>query len=587
MGDTMIRLTKVLKQCIEVLSQEGMAAFFTKAYGYLNRNGAYGLWIKNMERIELEREKMPYCPLISVIVPVYNVHRNMLEACIQSVLQQTYDNFELCLVDDCSTWREVKEVLALYESREKVKIVYREENGHISRATNTGFDMASGEFVGLLDCDDTLAPNALYEMVRLLNQNPKLDYIYSDEDKITEDGKKRKDPFFKPDWSPDTLMSLMYTSHFSLYRKSIVLKAGGMRVGAEGAQDYDLTLRVTECTDAIGHIPKVLYHWRERKESTAYSVSSKSYIQENTKKVKLDALERRGQAGELEYVPELAQYRVVYQVMGKPLVSIIILSKDNSHMFEQCVKSIFNNTTYENYEVLLVDNGSGEREREEYNNIVKKYKIRYIYEKMPFNFSKMCNIGAWNAKGEFLLFLNDDIEILQKDWLQRMLGHAQLKHIGAVGAKLYYPDSNRIQHAGILNLKTGPCHAFYQMKDQTGMYYGRNIMDYNYSCVTGACFLVQKEKFLEAGKFDESFPVAYNDVALCFALLREGYYNVIRTDVTMFHHESVSRGYDEDAEKEKRLKKEMEHLYQKFPEYKGYDPCYNLNLVQTRGDFSI
>lgn len=576
-----------IRICIDVIKKEGASVFLKKVYCFLRRNQSYSIWIKQNEK-EDTVIALRYNPLISIIVPIYNVKKQILKECIDSVLNQIYTNYELCLVDDCSTLEEVRDLLKEYETNDKIKIVYRKENGHISKATNSGLSIATGEFIGLLDCDDLLTPNALYEVVKLLNENSELDYIYSDEDKVTEDGKERKDPFFKPDWSPDTFMSLMYTCHFSVFRKTIVDKLHGMRIGFEGCQDYDLVLRIMEVTNKIGHIPKILYHWREREESTALNLDAKTYIIENAQKMKLEALERRGLKGQLEFVSEISQYRIVYNPIGNPKVSIIILSKDNYEILEKCIKSIKKFTNYTNYEIIVVDNGSQIENKKKTEHLCDSYNMSYIYYKNEFNFSEMCNRGAKNATGDYLLFLNDDIEVQQNDWLERMLGHAQLEHVGAVGAKLYYPNTNRIQHAGVLNLETGPCHALYNMNDDVNIYFGRNILDYNFSIVTGACFMVKASRFHALGGFDEKFPVCYNDVELCFRLLKNGYYNVLRNDVVLIHHESISRGYErENKDKEAKRKDSLALLYKLYPEYEGKDSCYNFNLIQTRGDYSI
>jgi glycosyltransferase involved in cell wall biosynthesis len=533
--------------------------------------------------------ELSYNPLISVVVPVYNVRRDMLKECIDSVRNQTYDNWELILVDDCSTQKQVRETLEEYKNIDKIHVIYRDENGHISKATNTGIEAATGEYIGLMDCDDVLAVNALYEMAKKLNENKDYDFIYSDEDKLSEDGKKRKDPFFKPDWSPDTFMSLMYTCHFSIFRKTLIDELGGLRVGFEGSQDYDLVLRLMERTYNIGHVAKILYHWRERKESTASSMTAKPYIVESTKKAKEEAIERRGLKGHLEWIDEVAQFRVVYEPMDNPKVSIIIPSKDNYDVLKQCFVSMKENTAYENYEIILVDNGSNDENKKLYEELCKEYNARYEYRPMDFNFSAMCNIGAKLATGDYFLFLNDDIEIRGEEWLTRLLGQAQVPHTGAVGARLLYPKDNLIQHCGVLNLPIGPGHAFHQIDDSINLYWGRNIVDYNFSVVTGACLMVSKEKYNEIGGFEENLPVAYNDVELCFKLLEKGYYNVLRNDVVMIHHESVSRGYDEQSEeKHARQMREMAKLYEMHPKFKnGYDPCYNPNLVKDRGDFSL
>lgn len=582
-----MKVINSLKIIHRVWKTEGTKALFTKVFYYLNRKNNYKIWIKKNE-VRSVYEKQAYEPLVSMVVPVYNVSETLLVECISSVLNQTYTNIELCLVDDCSTQEHVREVLKRYETDSRVKIKYRQENGHISKASNDGLALATGEFVGLLDCDDCLAQDAIAEVVLALNNDKDIDYIYTDEDKITEDGKVRKDPFFKPDWSPDTVMSLLYTCHLSVFRKSILDEVGGFRVGFEGCQDYDLVLRVMEKTNHIYHIPKILYHWRERKESTSLDIDAKSYISEKTIRMKEEAIKRRNQEASIEYVQELQQFRVVYHPVGNAKVSIIILSKDNVQCLENCLHSIKTYTGYEFYEIILVDNGSSEENKNKIQNLCEQHNVRYLYDQYAFNFSKMCNIGAAAASGEYLLFLNDDIEVMHQNWLETLLGHAQLAHVGAVGAKLYYPDKIHIQHCGVLNLQTGPCHVCYKMPDYTSYYFGRNTLDYNYSIVTAACLMVQRSKFDEVGGFDESLPVTYNDVDLCFKLLEHNYYNVVRADVRLIHHESISRGSDElSKEKEERRKRECTRLYEKHPIYNGYDPCYSYHLTQTRGDLSI
>ncbi|MGN0495207.1 MAG: glycosyltransferase [Lachnospiraceae bacterium] len=581
-------LPSFMYKTIRCVTHEGVRVFYFKLLRMMNLKNQYPKWILQNETDLLRVEPLEYNPLISVVVPVYNVKSKLLIDCIESVVNQTYKNWELCLVDDCSTMESVGTVLHSYEGNEKIKITYRKENGHISRATNTGIEMATGEFVALLDCDDLLAPNALYEMAKKLNSNKEYDFIYSDEDKLSPNGKKRKHPFFKPDWSPDTFMSLMYTCHFAMFRKSLLDELGGMRVGLEGSQDYDLVLRVMEKTDKIGHIPKILYHWRERKGSTADKMTAKPYIIEATKKAKLDALERRGLSGRLEYLEDIVMFRIVYDIKENPKVSIIIPSKDNYNILKQCIESVNSVTEYNNYEIIVVDNGSIEENRKLYEKLCEDNGCHYHYEPMEFNFSRMCNIGASIATGEYYLFLNDDIEIQGPQWLTRMLGQAQLSHVGAVGCRLIYPNTNFIQHAGVVNYEIGPGHAFHQTNDDMNCYWGRNKVDYNFVAVTGACLLVSKNKYDEVGGFEEDLPVAYNDVELCFKLVEAGYYNVLRNDVRMLHYESVSRGYDDvNPEKLERQKREMAKLYELHPGFVGYDPCYNPNLSRNKGDFTF
>lgn len=583
------RVLSFSKRMMRCLGKEGWHVFCYKLNHRLHKKNEYDMWmLQNEQQYKEPEQELEYKPLISVVVPVYNVEPQMLTACIQSVQNQTYDNWELCLVDDCSTDARVRETLRQFEGVERIKIKYRSENGHISRTTNDGIAMAEGEFVALLDCDDLYAENALYEIAKKLNEDHTLDFIYSDEDKLSEDGTKRRNPFFKPDWSPDTFMSLMYTCHLAVYRKSLLDEMGGLRVGLEGSQDYDLVLRVMEKTNRIGHVPKILYHWREREESTANDISAKPYIIETTKKAKLEALERRGVKGHLEYIKDIVMFRVVYEVVGNPRVSIIIPSKDNYDILKQCLTSIRKETKYQNYEIIVVDNGSAEETHAKYTQMCKELECKYHYAPMEFNFSKMCNIGAHLADGQFLLFLNDDIRVEGAEWLERMLGHAQQPHTGAVGCKLIYPNTNLIQHVGVVSFMVGPGHAFQRINDDLNCYWGRNKLEYNYSAVTGACLMIDRNKYDQVGGFSEQLPVAYNDIDLCFNLVEAGYYNVVRTDVRLYHYESVSRGYDAvSPEKAARQQREMKKLYDRHPEFKGYDPCYNPNLIGNSDNFLL
>lgn len=548
----------------------------------------YEKWIEGIEAEYKCDETFEYTPKISVIVPVYNVLDEHLIPCIESVLGQIYQNFELCIADDCSTWDNVRATLKQYEDNPKVKIVYRTENGHISRSTNSALELAAGEYVAFLDCDDTLSKNALYEVVKELNKNRELDFIYSDEDKIDNDGTNRHMPHFKPDWSPDTLMSLMYTCHLGVYRTEIVRKIGGLRVGFEGSQDYDFVLRFTEQTteDRIAHIAKILYHWRERSESTSADPEAKPYILDAARKAKEEALERRGLKGKLELVPGMYQWRVNYSSGKNPKVSIIIPSKDNYDLLQQCLDSLTYKTEYKNYEIVVVDNGSTEENKAKYEELINLVGGIYVYQPEEFNFSHMCNIGAEKATGEYYLFLNDDIEIIDGKWLERMLGQAELPHTGAVGAKLLYPGGDIIQHCGVMSIGSGPVHAFGGMSDSAGYYFGRNKLDYNWLAVTAACLMVSTGKFEEVKGFNENLRVAYNDVDLCFKLYEAGYYNIVRNDAVLYHHESASRGDDRiDEAKMQRLARERARLYSMHPELDFNDPFYNPNLSYYSNSF--
>lgn len=591
----MSKITKKAGTIWKIQKEEGFAVLLYKIRNKIQTvqksrggDGEYRFWIKKNEADGMETVTLEYQPKISVVVPVYNVETSQLEECIRSVQNQTYTNWELCMADDASTWESVRTCLEKYEKQEKIKILYRKENGHISRCTNSAIQMAEGEFIAFMDCDDVLAPNALYEVAKKLNEDKTLDFIYSDEDKIDEKGNRRHEPHFKPDWSPDTFLSLMYTCHLGVYRRTMGEEIGWLREGYEGAQDYDFTLRFTERTKRIAHIPKILYHWRERQESTAVNPEAKSYILDTAKKAKEDALKRRGLDGEVEWVDEIYQYRVNYKVPDKALVSVIIPSKDNFEVMKRCVDSLIEKTSYPYYEIIVVDNGSAESQRKQYESYCSRHGYSYHYEKMDFNFSRMCNIGARKAKGRFLLFLNDDITITNDIWMERMAGHAALPYVGAVGAKLLYPESTLIQHIGVISFTGGPVHSFCQFDDTPVYYFCRNKIEYNYSAVTAACLMTEADKFWEVNGFDESFAVAYNDIDFCFKLTEKGYYNVSRMDAVLYHHESLSRGSDVMVpEKMQRLLEEREHLYREHPQYISRDPFYSPNLTMRKADCGI
>ena len=432
----------------------------------------------------------------------------------------------MCIADDASTDPTVRKVLEEYRARDpRIRVVFRQENGHISASSNSALDMAMGEFIALLDHDDEIAEDALYENAALLNEHPDADMIYSDEDKMTEEG-KRHSPFFKPDWSPDTFLSQMYTCHLGVYRTEIVRSIGGFRCGFEGSQDYDLVLRLTERTQKIYHIPKVLYHWRSIPGSTALAPESKDYAHKAGLKALQEALARRGEEGWVEGVRNYPNHYIVhYPLRKEPLISILIPTRDNPECLDACLHSITTKTTYSNYEILVLDNGSiQEKTKSVMDNWRRKEpaKIRIIPLDIPFNFSRLNNLGANHSRGDLLLLLNDDVTVMTSEWLQEMAGQASRSHIGVVGAQLLYPDDT-IQHAGVILGMGGiashsHCHA---NADSPG-YYGWLLAVTNYAAVTGACLMVKKDLYLSLKGLDESLAVAYNDVDFCLRLLRHG-----------------------------------------------------------------
>lgn len=539
------------------------------------------------DAVEKELAGFASRPLISIITPVYGVDPCYLEALIESVRCQWYPHWELILVEDAGP-NDATRIYLESLNDERIKVRLCEQNGGISRASNIALEMASGEYVAFLDHDDELTPDALYEVVKAINTYDP-DFIYSDEDKIDTAGNFSM-PFFKPDWSPEALMSIMYTCHLGCMRRSLVTELGGFRPKFDGAQDYDLVLRLSERSQRIHHIPRVLYHWRTLPTSTAAGLDAKPYACDATRRLKEDALIRRGLSGAVEAVVEMpGQFRVNYYPEGKPKVSIIIPSRDNVAVLRRCIESIQRKTAYSNYEIVLIDNQSVTEDALVYFQMMDKEPgVRVLRYPLPFNYSAINNMGAREAVGDYLLFLNDDTEVLSIDWLERLLGFAQLPHMGAVGAKLLFPEGGGIQHCGVLNLAAGPGHAFYAGPPQAPLYFGRNILEWNWLAVTGACLMVARSKFDSVDGFDELLPVAYNDVDLCWRLHDKGWRNVVCNAVSLIHYESVSRGLDhEDPVKFARLGRDRRQLYRKHPKYFMQDPYFNKNLHAGSVNFLV
>jgi glycosyltransferase involved in cell wall biosynthesis len=417
---------------------------------WLTKHGARPSDIQQMKKTVAA---LKLTPLISLVMPVFNPPETFLKEAIASIVNQIYPYWELCIADDCSTEPYVKQVLEEYAAIDsRIKIVIRAENGHISAASNSALELATGEFVSLLDHDDVLTPDALYQVALMINQHPDADLIYSDEDKIDEEN-KLKGPYFKPEWCPDSFLSRMYVGHLGTYRRSLIEKIGGFRVGYEGSQDYDLVLRFTEQTDKIYHIPKVLYHWRIHLASAASSSDAKPYAYEAAKKALTEAIYRRGEPGTVTDVPNyLGHYIIRYEITDYKRVSIIIPTRNLGKMLDQCLDSIFTKTTYPNYEVIVIDNGSTEETLAE---VIAKWqeqeptRFKCYPLDIPFNFSKLNNYAVTQAQGDYLLFLNNDTEVIKPDWIDAMVEQAQRPSIGAVGGLLLYPDDT-IQHAGVI-----------------------------------------------------------------------------------------------------------------------------------------
>ena len=561
-------------------------------------NRKYQKWLErhypkqaDLKKIAQAVAKLSYQPLISIIVPVYNPPEHFLREAIESVLEQVYHNWELCLVDDCSTEPYVKSILEEYATKDdRFKVDFHAENGHICRTSNSALTMATGEYIALLDHDDLLAPHALAEVVSLLNEHPEADFIYSDEDKINEQN-IHQDPFFKPDWCPDSFLGRMYTCHLGVYRRSLVTEIGNFRVGFEGSQDYDLVLRLTEKTDNIFHIPNILYHWRIHPLSAAADANAKPYAINAAQKALSEAITRREEPGEV--IPKLkfpGVYTVRYQIKEHKLVSIIIPTKDLADILDVCLKSIFALTTYPNYEVIVIDNGSIESKTFrcfKYWQQQEPQRFKFYSYDVPFNYSQINNYAALKANGDYLLFLNNDTEVISEDWIEAMVEQAQRPSIGAVGSLLLYPDKT-IQHAGVvlgIGSVAGHSHKFLPVS-QPG-YISQAVSTNNYSAVTGACLMCRREVFTEIGGFEEELAVAFNDIDLCLKIISSGYRNIYLPHVVLYHYESKSRGHENTPAKQARFAGEAAYMRQKWGLICDRDPCYNRNLTRNHEDYSL
>ena len=555
----------------------------------------YGPWyrayIPTEETLETQRkQKFDYSPLISIAVPAYQTPVEFLRQMIESLIVQTYSNWELCIVNASPDNEEMQKVLAEYSAGDsRVRFCNLKENLGIAENTNRAFAMAKGEFVGLLDHDDLLAPNALYEIVKILQDHPQADALYTDEDKVTTELDEHFQPHLKPDFNLDLLRSNNYICHFFVVRKSIVEKAGGFRKEFDGAQDYDFIFRCTENAGEVLHVPEILYHWRTHKASTADNPASKMYAFEAGKRAIEAHLERTGTEGEVSHTQDLGFYRVKYPVQGKPLVSVIIPNKDEKETLQTCLEMLEKNTGYQNFEIIIVENNSTTDEIfRYYKELSGNRKIHLLRWGKEFNYSAINNFAVAHAKGEYLLFLNNDVKSINPDWLEEMLGVCQRPEVGGVGAKLIYPD-NTIQHAGcVIGMGGIAGHMFVDMPaDHTGYLHKASLLQ-DMSAVTAACLLMKKEVFEQAGGFTEELAVAFNDVDLCLKVRKNGYLIVYDPYVKLYHMESKTRGAEDSKEKVRRFQTEIEYMRCHWIDIlKNGDPCYNKNLSLTKWNYSL
>jgi GT2 family glycosyltransferase len=533
-------------------------------------------------RLRDEASNFGYRPLVSIVLPVFDPEREWLERGLDSVVSQVYPAWELCICGESSTEEHVREFLDRYERLdERIKVTYLETNTSISGLLNAVLSATRGAFVGLLGNGDELAPDALFEVVKLLQERPEADLIYSDEDQIDDKG-NRSNPYFKPGWSPDLLLSTNYVSHLSVYRRSLLEEIGGFREGFDGCQDYDLVLRATERTDEVHYVPKVLYH--RRAGLPGLSGADKSQLRDRTRLALSEALKRRGLEGSVENGRLPNRFRVRLKIKGEPKVSIIIPTRDNVSFLRRCLESVERLTTYRNYELLIVDNDSRDQATVEY---LASTPHRVIPFREAFNYSRINNFAVSQAEGEYVLLLNDDTEVISGGWLEAMLEHAQRPEVGAVGARLLYPDG-RIQHAGVIVGVGSPwepgvamhSHQFYS--SESPGYAGALMVTTNYSAVTAACMLFRKSLFDELGGMEEeNLPIQFNDVELCLRMRERGYYIVYTPYAELYHHESVTRGHWSGDR--------TENLYmrERWGEVMDRDPYYNPNFSRGYGDFNL
>jgi glycosyltransferase involved in cell wall biosynthesis len=529
-------------------------------------------------------------PLISVVMPTHNPKPEWLIEAIESIRKQIYPCWELCIADDASTDKAIRPILESYAREDRrIKVVFREKNGHVSAASNSALVLATGEWVALLDHDDLLALHALFWVVDAINQNPYACLIYSDEDKIDDSG-RRLDPYFKCDWNVDLFYSQNMFSHLGVYRADLLNEIGGFREELEGSQDYDLALRCLERIEPkqIHHIPRVLYHWRMHAESTEKSGDAKSCALLAGERALNDHFQRQNVNARAELVG--FGYRVHHVLPDvPPLVSLIIPTRNGLQLIRQCVESILKKTTYPNYEILIVDNGSDDPATLQYfKELQSDPRIRVVRDDRPFNYSALNNAAVKLARGEVVGLLNNDLEVISPEWLSEMVSHALRPGVGAVGARLWYPN-NTLQHGGVvIGLGGVAGHSHKHLPQKMSGYFWRASLIQSFSAVTAACLVIRKSVYEEVGGFNEDdLQIAFNDIDFCLRVREAGYRNIWTPYAELYHHESATRGYEDTPERQARFAKEVQYMKQRWGDTLLNDPAYSPNLTLGHDDFSL
>ncbi len=597
-GIGMRKFASLYKKGVKTLRYKGPGAFFNKTFNRLfnpnMRPIIYSDWVKkhlpSEKELARERtEKFQWEPKISLVVPCYKSQRDFLLALVGSVLAQTYGNWELILSDGSGENSPIDGLLSEIEAKDqRIRVVRNHKRLQISENTNAALAKATGDFIAFSDHDDLLVANAFYEVVKRLNEKPDTDLIYSDEDKITT-SEELMQPNFKPDYDPDMLDSVNYICHLLVVRRTLEEEIGGLDPAFDGAQDYNFIFHCVEKTDHIEHIPKILYHWRYFEGSTAANPDSKGYAFTAGERAIQAHYDRLGWPATVEQGAFAGIYRTRWHWKEKPLVSVLIPNKDHTEDLDKCLTSIFSKSDYPNLEVLVIENNSTEQKTWDYYEEIQKKepRVRVIYYKDAFNYSKINNFGASKARGEYLLLLNNDTEFIS-DAIREMLGFAMRPDVGAVGARLYFGD-NTIQHAGVIMGWGGVAgHAFVNQKRDVSGYQHRIILQQDYSAVTAACMMVRHSTYDEVGGFTEELAVAFNDMDFCMKLRKAGYLIVYNPFAELYHYESKSRGAEDTPDKVRRFNGEMRYFQSHWPEIlRDGDPYYNPNLSMITQDFSL
>lgn len=543
------------------------------------------------ERIAMLRERSELLastgPVISILLPTYQTPERWLRRCLDSVMAQVYPRWELCIADDASPDPKVVRTLEEYARRDRrIRFVRRETNGHISAASNSALELATGEYVGLLDHDDELRPHALLEMVEAIGSRDDVGLVYSDEDKLDMEG-RRFDPYFKPDWDPDLLRGQNFVCHFTVIRRNLVLASGGFREGFEGSQDHDIILRCTEQLrpDQIRHIPKVLYHWRAIPGSTALTRDAKDYASSAGVRAVAEHLGRSCPGAEAQELSH-GHYRVRWPLPEHPpKVSLIIPTRDKVELLRLCISSIQERSTYPNYQIVIMDNGSSTAETLSYlESLTAEERIRVVRHDAPFNYAELNNTALSYCDGDVIGLVNNDIEVITPDWLEEMVSQALRPDVGAVGAMLYYPNDT-IQHAGVmLGIHGVAAHIYAGLPRGYPGHGGRARVQQTMSAVTGACLILRRSVYEQAGGLDERLAVAFNDIDLCLRVRDLGYRNIWTPFAELYHHESASRGQEDSPEKRERFASEVRYMMKRWGKELMSDPAYNLNLSLQHTD---